>query len=52
MTSLKAELEREANSGLSLAGAGTCPHQHDTGSRDDLPELESQLCHTLAVVVV
>ena len=50
MTSLKAELEKNANSGLSLAG--TSPHQHSTGSRDELPGLESQLCHMLVVVVV
>lgn len=50
MASRKAELERDANSGLSPAGADTSLHQDSTGSRDDLPELESQLCLYALVV--
>lgn len=51
MASRKAELERDANSGLSPAGAGASLHQDSTGSRENLPELESQLCLFTLVVV-
>lgn len=50
MISLNADLEGDANSGLSQAGTSLL--QHTAGSNDNLSDLKSQLWHVLAVVPV